>query len=520
MDESGKIKHKTLDLHTSELPIHPSSMSHTLAEAGFKGLLSDGIVDVFCVHRTTSGDDSTDDSARIGKSEIYHEGLQWAPQITQSDRGIAMFLSSLRVFASIVQDMSDDERTQDAVLHAFDLLTKFPPALRALHVLISGKTPTASESAAISHIMFEVLSTFVPTDVIGTDQTRVFEGSRLLFGFMLEKARDLKLPGEEGATMPYLSSLQTLELRDQTTDEAVKSLVQTTTGVTEANLFHAFQDGEVLHDSHLQKHFIKVDADPDKTRQALLAGGLKLDITVFSARRLFENYRYGDSGNVENAFGLDELSELDTLAEFCGRNKLAVHKPSQLTSAVSPALTFDRLAHLAVYTGEQPCGTPGQSSMVFRPKHGEENIEPSIIEQLIAPLMRQYEAEGSAVFDAFGGATLKRLQAPDEVLMFVVDTSSSMGGATDFPQVNDGIQSMSDGSGRTVVEPEFFNRASFDDMKERLCDYEGFNEMTGIIYDANTMDRRRPAAAKVLDALREMLLVEIQKVRRGICANL
>ena len=78
---------------------------------------------------------------------------------------MAMFLSSLRVFSALVAGMKDDEKLQDAVLHVFDLLTSFPPALRALNILINGNTPTAADSAALSHAIYYVLDETLPTTV-------------------------------------------------------------------------------------------------------------------------------------------------------------------------------------------------------------------------------------------------------------------------------------------------------------------------------------------------------------------
>jgi hypothetical protein len=45
----------------------------------------------------------------------------------------------------------------------------------------------------MSHSCFHILETFMPEDLIGNTRQRLFEGSRLLFGFLLEKARSVKL---------------------------------------------------------------------------------------------------------------------------------------------------------------------------------------------------------------------------------------------------------------------------------------------------------------------------------------
>lgn len=131
--------------------------------------------------------------------------------------------------------------------------------------------------------------------------------------------------------------------------------------------------------------FLPISSQPDLARIAFLSGGVTANVTAFAA---IKEYRYPDAGDVNAAIDLGELLELSHLAELCGRNKLAVHRPSQLSSAVTPCLTFDRNAHIAVYTGEQGCGEPGNSSILFRPQHGEETIDTAVIEQLIAPILR------------------------------------------------------------------------------------------------------------------------------------
>ena len=502
IDESGHRRSKVLDLHTAEIPISPSCMDSKLEDVDLTGLIKDGAVEVYPVSRTTSGQGAQ----VVGKSNVFRARAHWEPLIYQSDRGMAMFLSSLRVFASLVQDMSDDERSQDAVLHTLDLLTNFPPALRTLHLLIQGKTPTAVESAALSSAMFAVLDTFAPVNIIGSDKSRIFELSRLFFGFVLEKSRTLKLPIE--VPLPYLSSFQSVDVADHRTGEAVRCATQTNAGLVELSLYQSFQNGGLLAGTHLQTHMIKTELPPDLARIAFLSGGTVANVHAFAK---IEEMRYPDGGDVGAAIDLNELSELSHLAELCGRNKMAVHRPSQLSSAVHPCLTFDRKAHLAVYTGEQPCGSPGNSSILFRPQHGEETIDTAVIEQLIGPILRSYEASGTAVFDALGGAAVRRLQAPDEILMFCVDCSASMRSSTDFDEVNDDVPfSDEDADIESYVAADFYNRASFDDMKENLCQYQSFEDMLATIAEAQE-SHRRYMVGQVLDILRGMLATEIIK---------
>jgi hypothetical protein len=499
-----------LDLHTSEVPIHSGCMDSTLGAAGLGEMSIDGILDIYCVTRRTAGRNLVD----VGKSEIFRVSSAWEPANVQSDRGMAIYLSSLRVFTSLVQDMRDEHHLQDAVLHTFDLLTQFPPALRTLYILSQGKTPSAAEKAAFSAAMFEILDSFMSklTHMIGNDHTRVFEGARLFFGFVLEKSKNLKLPSEDDASYPYILSLQTRDLHDHRTHEAIMHAVQTTTGLVEASVFRYLQEGGLLASTSMQTFMVQTPIDAGLARAALLSAGRRLEIVTFSRVLLDDSYRYPDGGNVNAAIDVNELAELSYLADLCGRNELDVCRPSQLASAVSPCLTFDRNAHLAVYTGEQPCGDPGHSSVLFRPKHEEVTIDTAVVEQLIAPLLAGYEADGTAVFDALGGAAVRKMQAPDEILMFCVDTSASMRSKTDFAGVDDQDEPHNELSDeakvQNLIESELYGTVTFDDVKVSLCVKEGFDDMIALISGADSLNRRR-ATKGVMKILRILTAAEI-----------
>jgi hypothetical protein len=99
---------------------------------------------------------------------------------------------------------------------------------------------------------------------------------------------------------------------------------------------------------------------------------------------------------------------------------------------------------------------------------------------------------------------LTRLQTPDEILMSVVDTSASMRQPTDFSEVNEDLPMVEEVTALLVVEPEFYNRATFEDMRELLCKHESFDDMIGIITDAPYWHRTY-TAQQVLETLRTML---------------
>lgn len=420
LDGSDRTKPQILDLHTSELPIHPACFESSIEGLGLGALAIDGIVDIFAVLRTSSA------KAPLlrGKSAIFQDLAHWEPSIAQSDRGMAMFLSSLRVFTSIVQDMASDQRARDVAYYAFHELTKFPPALRCLHILVSGQTPTIFDCAALSQSMLEALKIYLSMETITSDPARVFEGSRLVFGFIMESARSIRksVGGDRGNdeevvdNLRYTSAFHTYDVRDHHTQEPVLHALQTSHGLMESKLFHSLQDGGILAETHLQASLVQAEIDPRLLRFALQSGGTCPEVLVLSLDGLKNCYGLQQEGVSHSALDLDQLCDLNHLAVISGRNGLALHRPSQLASATEPCLAFDRNAHVAVYTGEQPCSAPGRSSVIFRPQHGEETVDPSVIEQLISAIIKRFEQDGSAVFDALGGVEVRRTQDPDEII--------------------------------------------------------------------------------------------------------
>jgi hypothetical protein len=152
-----------------------------------------------------------------------------------------------------------------------------------------------------------------------------------------------------------------------------------------------------------------------------------------------------------------------------------------------------------VHLGEQGCSEPERSSLVFRPLTGvTETPDAAVVEQLIEPMLKVYESGGTSVFDAFGGATVRKLEAPDEILMFCVDCSASMQKESDFTEVNGGKvedeYQDSDGLLQPVVEGGYFADARYKDLKQENCNHEDFSDMVATI--ASAPDDQRKNAAK------------------------
>lgn len=308
-----------------------------------------------------------------------------------------------------------------------------------MFILINGKTPNPIECSALSQAVYEILEDMIPSGLLRSDKSRLFEGVRLLFGLILEKAKSVKLP--QDVPSPYLRLFQNFTLTNMNTWEPIKDPVSTQSGLCERGYYEAFCIGGTLtgHGDSTEEPLQESPLDPRMKRIFLLSAGLSRTTTCLDIDTLNTAYHYEDSGDLTRILIRHELTDVQHLATLCERNELAVLSPSSLTSAKAPALTMDRDGLLAVYTGRQACALPGQDIAIFRPTKTptESTVDVAIVAQLLAPILEQRKSDGTAVFDAFGGSHTRRFEVPDEILMFCVDCSASMDIASAFEDVED-----------------------------------------------------------------------------------
>jgi hypothetical protein len=277
----------------------------------------------------------------------------------------------------------------------------------------------------------------VPLQILRSDPKRFFEGSRLLFGLILEKAKNLKLSKlGDNAELPYVS-MRVYDLRNMTTMSPVLSLpVQTKTGLVDLGFYQAFDEGGLLRWTN-DTSVAKVSAlDPVCTRVATVSGGTKKQVVTFGADVVQSSTRYADAGDIGKIISPAEYTDMTYLANPCIRNELTVVAPAELASADAPVLTLDREGSLAVYVGREACGSLGRDILMFRPtSDGEdEGVNVSIITGLLEPILAERTADGTIVFEAYGSHH-RRMVAPEEITMICVDLSASMTERCDFTDV-------------------------------------------------------------------------------------
>ncbi|QDS73995.1 hypothetical protein FKW77_008649 [Venturia effusa] len=429
--------HFTVDLHTAEAPIATDRLNLTIRQLGLEDTIVNGVLNLFAVVRQISNDDTARPN---GKDGIYRAGASWELPVKQSERGTAMYLSSLRVFCHFFGSSVADDRLRDSVLHVFHVLSGFPPAVRALHILLDDKTPSLTECAAFAQACYETLKEMIPPRLIGSNNGRIFEGARLFFGYLAGKSKAFRLPAGDGNMFPYLGALKSVSLCQMETMEPIAFPTDSNLGLLEQGFFDALASGMIESTEPDLGPVTALPLDGRTKRAALLSGGHSTEVLMFDMDILYANDKYTTAGEMSgqgHILDANEMQDVNHLSVFCSQNNLTVISPRRLASASAPCLTLDRDGLGSVYVGRQPCGNPGKDFLIFRPtRGGEVAIDPAIVAQLLVPILGLREADGSAILDAIGDPTERRLEIPEEILMVCVDCSASMGDPTGFYDVS------------------------------------------------------------------------------------
>lgn len=190
---------------------------------------------------------------------------------------MAAFLSSLRMFSELIGASKMEEPLQDSIIRLFHVLTRFPPAVLTIFTLMQGNTPTSSQCRALIQSFLELLKTIIPTNLIRGDEQRYLEGSRLAFGFILAKARQLKAASSE---TPFLHPVKTIDLTDARTLQPIHQPVSTSVGLLEEGHFKALQPVASLHWCNGQPPPKLEEPDTRAHRLAYLSGGRLSEIVI------------------------------------------------------------------------------------------------------------------------------------------------------------------------------------------------------------------------------------------------
>lgn len=508
-----------LDLHTAESPVRTQNFDLTLEELGLADLAIDGILTVYAVARSRSS------TAKVlkGQNEIYLNGPHWELPTKQTERGMAMFLSSLRMAVHLITHGEKAEKAEahhDSALHILHVLTRFPPAVRALHILLEGSVPTEEECAALVQACYQVIVDMLATSVLATSRERTLEGSRLFFSTVLCKTKEFALKDGDGSMFPYISSMKAVDLTNSETMEPIAFPVDTILGLMEKGCFDALKSGIIqFTEDELNKSLNRTVLDGRTRRAALLSGGTLSTNTMFDMEILYSGSRYTEGFDEAKIIHLGDFTNILFHASNASIAKLQVVAPASLNTAPNPALTLDRDGFLAVYLGRKPCGAPGQDFMTFRPTRGGEcDVDTSIVAQLLEPIIAARIADGTAIFDGEFYAAQRRSDKPDEILMICVDCSSSMSESAGFVDA----EADNDDSDQTEVEvlledirQNEIYVGTLNDQKEALQDHESFDDMLQTV-GACAQSFQRRVAAQVIKHVVDLKIMELMNKEENL----
>jgi hypothetical protein len=514
-----------VDMHMSECPIEVTAHNAdiTIEAAGLEDCAINGVLNIYAVQRWSLGHTERIDQ---GKSGIFKKSEAWMHHVGETDRGLSSLLSTLRVFTELTANGSMEDERRDAVMHMIHLLTGFPPAIRAAHILMRGETPGLQERAALGQCLYEVLKKVVPLQIVRSDPKRFFEGSRLLFGLILEKAKQMKITNENSG-LPYVG-MKVYDLRNLTTMQPVLSEpVQTNIGIVDAGFHQAFLEHGLLSWANGECSSVVSTIDRTWNRIAQVSGGAKAQVLVFNSDAVRSSSRYVDGGDVNKVISPAEYVDLTYLANLCSRNHLSVTPPAGLSSVSAPVLTLDRHGFLAVYVGRASCAETGRDILMFRPASAmeEEAVDVSIITQLLEPILTQRKADGTIVFEAYGD-NHRKLTAPEEVTMICVDLSSSMSERCGFndvqfsedseAEVQRSVLSAADASETPPGENSAFELPGIDALKDYMKSHESYDDFLAIISTGKDDYHRRRNAEKVLEILKQLHDQQIDAKRKEL----
>jgi hypothetical protein len=420
------------------------------------------------------------------------------------------------MFAHVIGSKDFGDYQQNEILGIVHQLTRYPPTVRAIHTLMSGKSLQHNESAAIVQSFDAILQMMMPMQLIQNDSARVLEGSRLLFGLILAKIRKGKVNSDADVTahqlsLPYIKGYHTADLRDFKFGETVSNTaVQTSFGLVDQNVYLAHENGGVFGYTPADSVGQLATRPCHRVlRIARLSDGESAEITYYDSDILAKTLQ---SSSFD--LGLKDVKRFSTdlkyLASLCEDTSMAVVRPRKLPTASVPCLTLSGAGNLAVNLGHAPCS---HNMLIFMPLSGaEQELDATIAEQLLEPIVQARELDGTAGFDIFSTSYTRKSTIPSELLMFVVDASNSMDESSDFAELND-LQNEpvlpSSENVDLIMDDHDSSAVTYTEIKDWLVDHESFSDMVALVHGASSARVMPTVAREVIRFLRTLTSREL-----------
>jgi hypothetical protein len=329
----------------------------------------------------------------------------------------ACLLSALRVFVSLFEQDGDDKKLgpQNNLLGIIASSFRFPPAIRAMHDLISQKIPSPEDRAALSQCILEYYQTL-------RDPFRPFELQfpYLTFGHLYGQVRS----APDCTSFRNLDAISTqgfvCPITQKRVDRAICFESAEETTLIDPDLAPLYCDGPLR-----KTVFVSAPREGRSiaARLSVYFGG-RFDEVTYVTSPIFDSR----AGNVDQ-----------TNTTVDGRDPFALIAPKDLPTVDPLALTRDASGGICVYLGKGKAVEAKYiysswmsliiSTRLFSPLKGEELVDVSLVTAALARIQESHKTD----FPFVVHGKISEGREPDEIIMICLDRSWSMDEAAGFP---------------------------------------------------------------------------------------
>ncbi|THH31004.1 hypothetical protein EUX98_g3179 [Antrodiella citrinella] len=427
----SQVRRYNIDLHTFRSPIFNESPDLTISGLGLDDEVENNAeITLYVVKRKDNGNvkqqNGTARTPVVGKSAVYTESDSWQPMVEQSARGVATFLSSLFVFVNYLslynKEDTGTKNMHTRAMHHLLALTRFPPAVRALHILTANETPTPEEMKALSETLYHLVLGISHPSITKGDKSRVFEGARVFFGNLIERTKGPFVLLDEDTTVSTVELVEKVSLTCDLSGEPLRDPVRCNNMIVERAAVMLRQRGGPLFDPVSTP--LIIESPPDDLSSTIL----RSTTHKMTLRHIMVAKAIVIPHLLSQKVAPTSLSRAIDVANL----HLQIYAPLSLKDqAVTPAMTLDEAGFNAVYISRGgPCAEPGEDVILLRPCHGgETGIDVNAVAVRLQPIIEHKKALGEWEVDAFGTSRSDRMDSREieEAVVIALDLSRSMG---------------------------------------------------------------------------------------------
>ncbi|KIK54985.1 hypothetical protein GYMLUDRAFT_48188 [Collybiopsis luxurians FD-317 M1] len=418
--------YSTIDFHTSRVPVFSTCDCATLGDLQLvtPGCTSAEPLVLYVVQRTAAKGEAAA-LPKTGKATFLNNPAWYPDGIKQTSRGIASLLSSLYVMAEAIAHGENCTQTTGNVLAMLYMVSRFPPAVRSVALIIKNKTLLPEEQAALASAMYHALKAFSyegPSAIVNNVE-RTFEASRILLGWIMSASNPISLGSRDPA-------IEEISLLCASSGNRLRDPVRWGTYISERSFAMLHIPGALLYrpsSSHYTgdvQNFQPVDLDSDSVIcQAVNAGKYlpsQTSLAVLHADRI---------GNAPSSCAIRiEVAGRDFNQSIRQANgtELVIRGPLDLKAPaiVAPQLVLDSDGFIAVFTG-RGCGSTRDVNF-FRPTaSGDTEVDINDVANALDKIIPSRKAEKTWEIDTYSGVGAPT-RDPEEAIVICLDLSQSM----------------------------------------------------------------------------------------------